>query len=286
VFGAVAVVVMAVAASGSAAPTESTPQIYIGSAPNYTIAFKAEGPSRVSVLALDAPIFCTFLHPTERFPGKMWAFQGPTAMRMVGGQLKATIRPGGGPSSDVTAKLGGGKLSGTFALDQDEGSADCHTGGYKPADPVIKFEAVPYAPAESGVTKPAAKGEVPLYYGDEGGLEVLLETEGGEVNFRGAAPATCPIAGKRPTGGRAPLLSDVEEAPIGNGGAFSRTFRSHGKVGSKQWSEAITISGSAEPGKIAGSYLRTTTIRSAAGPAKQCKVGPLPFSAVRYLPAS
>ncbi len=276
VFGAVAAVALAIAASGSAAPAESAPQIYIGSSPAYTIAFKAEGDSRVSVLALDAPIYCVFSHPTERSRGEMWEFAGPTLMRKVGGGLKAKILPDGGPSSYVAAGLSGGKLSGSFALDDREGSDDCQTAGYEPAKPAVEFEAVPYAPAESGVTKPPAKGEVPLFYGDEGGLEVLLETIHGEVDFRGAAPATCAIAGKHPAGGRAPLLSDVEEAVIGEGGAFHRTFRHRGK----SWSEAITISGTVEAGKITGSYLRTTTT----GSAKKCEVGPLPFSAPRYAP--
>ena len=277
-------VALMISASGSAAGTAVSPQIYVGSSPDYTVAFKVEG-SRVTVLALNAAIYCTFTHPRERFPGTMYMFQGPTLMREGSKGLEAPLRPAGGPSSYVDAKLAAGRLTGTFALDQNEGSADCQTAAYLPARPAVKFEAVRYEPAGSGATKPPTKGEIPIYYGNEGGLEVLLETIGERVDFRGAAPATCPVAGRQPARQRVPLFGDVENALIRGGGGFNRVFRHDGRIGGMTWSEAASISGGFEGQAISGTYARTATMRPASGSPRRCKTGPLQFRAVRYLPA-
>jgi hypothetical protein len=267
-------------ARAAAAP----PPLYVGSDPGYTVALKAEG-SRVSVLALDAPIYCTFTEPQERFQGTMSMFQGPTLMRAGRHGLEAPLRPNGGPSSFIDAAFHGPALSGTFALDLTEESAHCQTAGFDPARPAVDFEAVRYEPVGSGATLTPAKGETPIYYGGEGGTEVLLENARDQVEVRGAAPARCPIAGRKSAGARAPLFGDVTDAARGIDGSFLRTIKDKGKIGGKSWSESRSVSGVVGDEEIAGFYSRTTTIRPAKGPPRRCTSGSLPFRAVRYLPA-
>jgi len=282
---AVAAVAVAALLPSVAAADAAAPQIYVGSSPKYTIAFKAEGPS-VSVLALNAPIYCSFENPPERFPGSMYMFQAPTLLHQGPNGLEAPLRPAGGSSSYVRASLGTGKLAGTFALDQDEGSADCQTAGYQPAAPAVKFEAAPYEPVGSGATKSAGKDEIPIYYGNEGDAEVLLETLRGQIEFRGAAPTRCPVAGKQPKTPRSPLFGDIESVKRAADGSFRRVFHPHGKIGGTTWSEAITVAGAVEGDSITGTYRRTTTIKPAQGSPRTCKDDLLTFDAVRYLPAA
>jgi hypothetical protein len=260
------------------------PQIYARSGSGYTVALKAEG-SRVSVLALDAPIYCTF-EPREQFRGTMSMFQGPTLMRPGRRGLEARLRPNAGPASYIDAILHGNKFSGAFAFDVTEESTHCQTAGFDPTRPAVRFEAVPYEPAGGSATKAPTKGETPIYYGNEGGIEVLLENARDQVEVRGAAPARCPIAGKEPAGGRAPLFNDVTDAARGNDGSFLRTVRSKGKIGGRAWKESRSISGVVGSEEIAGFYVRSTTIQPAKGPPRHCTTGSLPFRALRYLPAA
>lgn len=285
--GLIVLVVLALMAPAAAADAE-TPQIYARSGPDYTVAFKVEA-GRTSVLALNAPIYCTFGHPPEQFPGTMYMFQGPTVMREGANGLEAGLRPGagGGPSSYVRAKLVGERLAGTFALDDNEGSADCQTSDFLPAPPAVKFEAGRYEPAGGGATKSPGKEEVPIYYGSEGGVEVLLETTPESVDFRGAAPARCPVGGKKPAGGRVPLFGDIVGAKHSKlAGTFQLRHRRQGKIGHEAWSESRSVTGTIEDEAISGTYTRTTTIHPPDGSApRRCTIGALPFRATRYLPA-
>lgn len=212
-------------------------------------------------------------------------FQGPTAMHAGRNGLEARLRPAGGPRSYVSASVEDGKLTGTFLLDVTEESAHCQTSDYAAAKPQVRFEAVRYEPAGSGATRPAAKGEIPVYYGNEDGVEVLFETLNGSVDFRGAAPAACPVTGKQPAGQRAPLFGDIEDARLDESNSFGRAFHRQGQIGDNSWSEATSISGAIEGGTISGTYSRTTITRTKKGSPQQCKTGPLAFSAARYLPA-
>jgi hypothetical protein len=270
--------------SAPATAGAASPQIYVGSNPSYTIAFKTEA-SRTSLLAFNAPIYCTFTHPTERIPGTAYMVQAPTPMHKGRNGLEAPLHPAGGQLSYVRASLAGEKLAGTVALDADEGSAQCQTVGFKPASPAFQFTAAPYEPAAGGVMRAPKNGEIPVYYGNEGGVEVLLETVHGQVDFRGAAPSDCPFAGKQVTGSRAPLFGDIEGAVLSADGSFDHTFHRHGKIGGKTWSEATTVSGVAGSQEISGSYERTTKIQPKNGAPRTCSTGALPFKALRYLRA-
>jgi hypothetical protein len=279
------IVLAALALALPASAAAATPQIYIGSSSTYTVAFEARGP-QVSVLALNTPVFCTFRDPVERLKPTAFMFQGPTPLRAGRRGLEAPLRPAGGPRSYVSASLDGGKLTGTFVFDVTEEGAHCQSVGFTAAKPQVRFEAVPYAPVGSGQTLPAAKGEMPLYYGSEGGVEVFLENAMDQVEVRGAAPARCPIAGKKPAGGRAPLFNDVTDASRGNDGTFERTIRRRGKSAAGTWSESTSISGAVGDEEIAGFYQRSTTTRPAKGPPRHCTTGSLPFRAARYLQAT
>jgi hypothetical protein len=279
----IVLVLMALAMPATA--VAAAPQIYVGSNPAYAVAFKAEGP-RVSVLALNTPVYCTFGDPVERLRPTAFLFQGPTLMHAGRRGLEARLRPAAGRRSYVSASLGGGKLTGTFVLDVTEESAHCQTVGFTAAKPQVRFEAVRYEPVGSGATRPPAKGETPLYYGSEAGVEVFLENARDQVEVRGAAPARCPIAGKKPAGGRAPLFDDVTDAARGNDGSFLRTIHRHGKFAAGAWSESTSISGVVGDEEIAGFYQRSTTIRPAKGAPRHCTTGSLPFRAARYLRAT
>jgi hypothetical protein len=254
------------------------PQIYVGSGQGYSVAFKVEA-GRTSVLALDAPIYCTELR--ERFPATMSMFQGPTLMRAGRHGLEAPLRPNGGPSSYVGAAFDGVALSGTFVLDLTEESIHCQTVGFTAARPEVHFKALRYEPVGSGATLPPRKDEIPIYYGSEGGTEVLLETTSGSVVFRGAAPAKCPVAGRRPAAAQLPLFGDVTEAESGEG-SFHRTFKRRGK----SWKESRSVSGVVGDEEIAGFYTRSTVTWLAKDSPRRCTTGALPFRAVRYLPAA
>jgi hypothetical protein len=213
-------------------------------------------------------------------------FQGPTLMREGPRGLEAPIRPNGGPSSFVDARLDGGGLSGTFALDVTEESAQCQTVDFYPARPAVRFAAVPYEPATSGTTQPPPSAERPIYYGSEDGTEVLLETIKDSVEIRGAARSKCLVKGAKPAGRRVSLFDDVVGAKREEGGGFHRTIQGEGRTGSKVWSESTSISGVVGDDEIAGVYQRSTVIRPAKGAPRRCTTGALPFRAVRYLPAA
>lgn len=263
----------------------ASPQIFVGSNPDYTIAFKGEA-GRLSVLALDAPIYCTFTEPTERFPGTISMFQGPTLMRPGRDGLEAPIRPNGGPNSFVDARLDGGSLTGSFTFDVNEESTHCQTVGFTAARPAVKFTAVPYEPVTSGLTEPSSRSERRIYYGDEGGTEVLLEDFKESIEIRGAVPSRCPVEGKKPKAGRMDMFDDVVGAVNEGPAGFHRTVRREGKIGKKVWSESTSFSGHAAEDEIAGSYERSTVTRDADGAPRRCTTGPLPFRAVRYLPSA
>jgi hypothetical protein len=264
----------------------ASPQIYVGSGPAYTVAFKVDG-SAVSVLALDAPLFCSETGPSHDFgPGSISAFRTPTPMRQGPDGLEALLGGGGGPSSKIEATFDGTKLSGAFAFDFSEESFHCQTAGFYAARPEVPFEAALYEAVGTGPTLPAAAGERPIYYGSEGGTEVLLETVKDSIEVRGAAASKCPVKGVKPSAPLTSLFDDVVGAKRKADGSFARTIRAHGKIGHKAWSESTSVTGVVGDEEIAGFYSRSTTVRPKNASPRSCTTGSLPFRAVRYLPAA
>ena len=262
----------------------ASPQIYVGSGAAYTVVFKVEA-GTVFALGLDAPLYCSETGPSHRFgPGTISVFRRPTLMREGPGGLEALLG-GGGPSSKIEATFDGTKLTGKFAFDYSEESFHCQTAGFYFTPPEVPFEAVPYEPVGSGATPPPSKDEIPVYYGSEGGTEVLLEPNSKSVAFRGAAPSKCPVGGRRPTKEQTPLFGDVIDTDR-EGDSFHRTIHRHGKTGGKGWSESRSVSGAVGEDEIAGFYQRSTLTRPAKGAPRRCTTGALPFRAVRYLPAA
>jgi hypothetical protein len=260
------------------------PQIYVGSGSAYTVAFKIEG-VRVSVLALDAPLYCSETEPSHHFqPGSMSVFPAPTPMRIGPDGLEAPSS-GGGPSPRIEATFDGKSVSGVVAFDSSEGPFHCQTAGYYPTRPEVPFEAVRYEPIGSGATKPPGKDEIPVYYGSEGGNEVLLETTSEAVTLRGSVPSKCPVRGKRIVAPRTPWFGDVTGA-LRRGEGFRRTLNRQGKVGGKSWKESTLVSAVLGEEDVAGFYERTTVIRPKKGSPHRCTTGALPFRALRYLPAA
>jgi hypothetical protein len=268
-----------------ASAAAATPEIYVGSNAGYTVVFKVEG-SRVSALGLDAPLYCSETGPSHHFgPGTISVFKRPTLMRQGPGGLEALLGGGGGPSSKVEVTFDGTKLTGTFAFDYSEESFHCQTAGFYFTPPEVPFEAVRYEAVGSGATLPPATDEVPVFYGSEGGTEVLLEPNVKSVVFRGAAPSKCPLAGKRAPQGLAPMFGDVIDTDH-EGDSFHRTIHRDGETGRRAWSEARSVSGVVGADEIAGFYTRSTTVRAPESSPRRCTTGALPFRAVRYLPAA
>ncbi len=268
-----------------ASAAAATPEIYVGSNAGYTIVFKVEG-SRVSALGLDAPLYCSETGPSHHFgPGTISVFKTQTLMRQGPNGLEALLGGGGGPSSKVEATFDGTKLTGTFAFDFSEESFHCQTAGFYFTRPDVPFEAVRYEAVGSGSTLPPGKDEIPVYYGSEGGSEVLLEPNQKSVVFRGAAPSKCPLAGKRAPAGSVPMFGDVIDTEH-EGDSFHRLVHREGKAGREAWREARAVSGVLGEDEIAGFYTRSTVIRPAKGAARRCTTGALPFHAVRYLPSA
>lgn len=260
------------------------PQIYVGSDADYTVVFKVEG-GAVSALGLDAPLYCSETEPSHHFgPGTISVFRRPMLMREGPGGLEALLGGGGGPSSKIEATFDGTKLTGKFAFDYSQESFHCQTAGFYFTRPEVPFEAVRYEPVGSGATLPPSKDEIPVYYGSEGGTEVLLEPNAKSVVFRGAGPSKCPVGGKRPTKGQAPLFGDVIDT-VREGDGFHRTLQRHGKSHAKGWSESRSVSGVVAEDEIAGFYRHSTITRPADGSPRRCTTGALPFRVIRYLPA-
>lgn len=278
------IAIIALALFLPAGAAAASPEIYVGSNSEYTVVFKVES-GAVSVLGLDAPFYCSETGPSNSFgPGTIGVFKRPARMREGTNVLEAPLGGGGGPSSKIEATFGGTTLIGSFTFDFSEESFHCQTAGFYPARPEVAFEAVRYEPVGSGGTLAPAKDETPVYYGSEGGTEVLLEPNAKSVVFRGAAPARCPVAGKKATKGSGPMFGDVIDTDR-EGGAFHRTIRHRGRTDAKAWSELASVSGVVGEDEIAGFYTRSTTVRPAKASPRRCTTGALPFRAVRYLPA-
>jgi len=249
------------------------------------VAFKVAGP-RVSVLALEAPIYCSEGGPSERFAGRMVMFPEPTLLSAGPRGPESPLRPNGGPSSYIAAAVDGTALTGTFAFDVTEGSFHCQTVGYYPSRPAVPFETVLAEPVGSGPTLPPAKGEAPIFYADGGPLEVLLQIVDDSIEIRGAVRSDCPVRGVKPSRARVSLFPDVTGAKRRLGG-FRRTTHHQGKTkDGLNWSETTSVSGAIGAREISGVYSRTTTTRTANGPPRRCTTGTLPFRAPRYLPAA
>jgi hypothetical protein len=265
------VLVAAVAATGAAA---AAPNLYVGDAENYAVAFKAEE-GQLYVLGLGGTTECYYTEPRENLePSGFSSFPAPTLMRQ--GPKRAVAEETAAGFTQIRASLEGGKVTGGFTYDESEESFHCDTGLFD-----VPFEARRYASVGSpGVAAPA-KGERRVYYENADFLEVFLRTTGDVVAVRGAFVPECPVgAGGGPD--QPPLFARPATVRRGEKGGFRKRVIRRGRG----FEESITIAGRVERDVIRGTYRRARTRTGAKSDGQKCTTGPVAFAATRYLPVA
>jgi hypothetical protein len=284
----IAVLLVALAMPATAAA--EAPQIYVGSGAGYSVAFKVEG-SKVYVLGLDATIYCEVLEPREASePALTGFFAAPKLMRQKGAGLIATegdTYPFGPRPVRVGAKFEGEKLVGSFEYRAGEESGHCQSGGYFGTPPSVPFEAVRYVPVDGSVpVPPFASAASAVYYGTKGPLETFFSVFGSALGLRGTVASDCLAAKKQRAAGHGPLSSAVLITRLADGGSFDKKILANGPHGLASIKETITLTGSVGDASLTGTYLDRIRTRLSHRRKRVCHTGPLPFRAVRYLPAT
>ena len=286
-FGALAAALLLSAGPAGA----EAPQLYVATGDGYSVAFKVEG-AKTYVLGLDATVYCSETEPQSLGkPGLRGFFSTPTPMREgATGALTASADSGGQFGSRravVDAVPESGKLVGHFEYVFSELSSHCQTAGYFGTRPEVAFEAVPYVPVDGSTTPPPVSGTpVAVYYGAEGPLETFFTVFRSAFGLRGTVASGCQPSTRRHPPRRGPLASGVLIAQFAEDGALHRKLRSLGPGGLTAIHEAVTLTGAVGDASIVGTYFKRIGIRPEKGPKRVCHTGPLPFSAVRYLPSA
>jgi hypothetical protein len=252
--------------------------LYVGDTKEYAIAFKAED-SQPYIVELAAKTQCFFTEPREDLgPGGFSAFAAPTLMRSGPEGLTAAIPDGIG---QVRAEQAGDEIVGDFNNHQIfEGGFHCDAGSDK------TFRAARYLPFGSGGAP--ASGERPVYYGNEESTETFLRVIGGEVEgIRGTFVPQCRIGRAK----RIPASHTLFDGPsdftkLDEGGSFKEVVFKGGRMhGETPYKERISFTGSVAEDAVTGTYLRVRTVKPQRKAKRRCVTGPIPFRAVRYLPA-
>lgn len=268
----------------------STPQLYVATSDGYSVAFKVEG-GKTYLLGLDATVYCSENEPQSlSTPGLRGFFATPTPMREgKSGGLTASERRGdqfGSNEAIVDAVPEGGKLVGHFEYRFSELSSHCQSGGYFGTRPEVSYEAVPYEPVDGSTPAPPfADATSAVYYGTEGPLETFFTIFESAFGLRGTVASGCSASLKKRPPHRGPLASTVLIGTLGEGGSFHHKIKSLGPGGLAAIHEAVTLSGSVGDEAIAGTYFDRIGTRLGKKRKRVCHTGPLPFRAVRYLPA-
>lgn len=267
-----------VAALLGAATARAETSIYVGDTKEYAIAFKAEA-TQLYVLELAGETDCYYTEPYEDLgSGGFSAFPAPKLMRSSSEGLHADDLGVG--SAWVRAQLGGDVVSGDFRYSESELSYHCDT-GFAPKP----FQASRYEPTGSGGVP--ASGERPVYYGSEASTEVFLRADGEEAfGIRGTFVPACRVGGGKKILRRHALFSEPVNSKLSEVGSFKKREVDWGQTRSgAHYREWISLSGSVGPEAVTGTYLRVRTVKPRRKAKRRCVTGPLPFRAVRYLPA-
>ncbi len=280
---------LAALAIGTAVASAAT--LYVGDSKDYSVAFRAEE-DRLYVLELAGTVDCYYNEPhmdagragfsSFAAPKLLVPNSGSEDPRPTAEDSRGFLHGAG--TGQVWAELTGGSVTGSYAYGTSEESFHCDTGfplGKLP------FETARYEPIGSPGTAAPAGGELGVYYGNEGPVEVFLRTPKGAVGgLRGTFVSECQVEGGHRGSRRRSLFS----LPAGAKQSADGEFRSSAKIAGKlrhgaTYAETMTISGRVEAGAVTGTYKRVRTAKPKRGRARRCVTGPLPFSAVRYLPA-
>lgn len=270
-------VALAVVLTGAVSAAAST--LYVGDTDEYSISFKAEG-TELYLVEFAGKTSCYYTEPYEAIgPGGFNVFAEPQLMRPEEDGLYAeTI---GRPLARVRAEVAGDAVSGDYEFDVSEESFHCDT-GYTPKP----FQAARYEPIGSPGAAPAS-GERPVYYASEGSIELFTRASAKEAyGVRGTFVPQCRVGRGKTIPARHSLFSEPAAAKV-EGGAFEKRAVGGGKTLSGiRYRETSLLSGRVEEGAVTGSYKRVRTVKPPNRPKRRCVTGPIPFRAVRYLPAS
>lgn len=260
-----------VALSASVSAAAST--LYVGDTKDYAVAFKAEG-EQLYVVELAGPTECYYTEPHEDLgSGFFDVIAAPTLLRSDSKGLDFGVR--------LQAEVAGDAVIGEFSYSESEFSYHCDT-GFEPKP----FQASRYEPA--GGRAAPVRGERPVYYGSEASTEAFLRAgEKAAYGIRGTFVPRCRVGREKGIRARHALFSAPASAELSADGSFEKedvvvgTTRSGGR-----YREIVSLTGSVDQGAAAGAYLRVRVIKPRRKPARRCVTGPLPFRAVRYLPAA
>jgi hypothetical protein len=271
--------------AGAAEPVGSPP-LYVATGDGYAVTFEVEG-AKVSVLGLDATVYCSLTEPGEYSKPTLDAFFPlPTPMRERHLGLVAVEGEGdsfGSSRATVQATLEGDRLVGKFKYVLSEESSHCQTAGYYGNRPEVPFEAVRYVPVSDPEAGPAVEGESGIYFSDAGPLEVYLRTDAGRVFVRGSIASRCRFKGA--VAGLSPLFGSPTAPAIEADGSFEESMRHRGTLGKgRRFFEPVSLSGVVGAEAIAGFYSRTRGIRTGTRQPHRCGTHAIAFSASRYAP--
>jgi len=275
----VASMLIAIAMLLAVGSAQAETTLYVGDTKEYAIAFKAED-SQLYIVELAAKTQCFFTEPREDVgPGGFSAFAAPTLMRSGPDGLTAGIPDGIG---QVRAEQASDEITGDFNYHEivDEGF-HCDAG------PDKTFQAVRYLPFGSGGAP--ASGERPVYYGNDESTETFLRVIGGEVGgIRGTFIPQCRVGrGKRIPASHTLFDGPSDFTKLAEGGSFEEVVFEGGRMHRKtRYRERISFTGSVAEDAVTGTYLRVRTVKPPRKAKRRCVTGPLPFRAVRYLPAA
>ena|GEM_PF-2957372 len=274
---AVALVAMAPGAGSASAAA-----LYAGSTEKYSVAFKAEGAKRY-VMQFAGRTHCYYTEPEESVGGGGFsAFPAPKLMH-EGPHGFAAHEYGGDSYSLSIAEIRGDfsadAVSGKYAYEESEESFHCDTGFTQ-----RPFEASRYRPIGSALAGSPKRGEKRVYYGKRGPIEIFLRKTGGEVGgIRGTFVPRCPLGKSRSVPAQHALFRRPAFAKLEGGSHFLRRVMHKGRTRSgKRFEETIAIAGRVRRDAVLGTYRR---VRTSEPDGDRCVTGPLPFRAVRYLPA-
>jgi hypothetical protein len=280
----------ALAALAPAAASAAASTIYVASTAEYNATFKAEE-GRLYVVELEGATHCYETEPFEDLgSGGFNVFAAPTLLQDLGEGPVAEGDAGGRGlgGARVKASLGGDEVTGTFSYATSEESFHCATGqdsSFIAGE--IPFAAKRYEPAGTPGTVAPPPTELPVFYANTGRAEVFLRTAShAVVGIRGTFAPTCPVGSKTGPSPRA-LFGKPLEAKLDADGHFrQRVVYTGGPRTAPAYREVATIAGQIEGGVVTGTFTRFRKTKPANQEARLCATGPLPFSAVRYLPVA
>lgn len=263
-----ALVVMLSASASVAAPT-----LYVGDTNEYAVAFKAEE-AQLYVIGVAGKTHCYYTEPHEDIGASFFSVvTAPVLMGSDARGLDFGVR--------LRAELAGDAVVGEFSYSESELSYHCDT-GFEPKP----FRASRYEPAGGGAAP--VSGERPVYYGNEASTEVFLRaSEKAAFGIRGTFVPRCRVGDGKTIPARHALFGEPVDAKLSEDRNFEqRSVEEWVTRSGTRHRETILLAGSVAGDVAVGTYRRVRTTRPRGKPPRRCVTGPLPFRAVRYLPAA